>query len=112
MPGTIDRVTFYISSLDKIKNDLAGLESDLSEDLEYLQNLDDVFVHSRGLTRDGLKEINKTLVQISGCASQIVGHTIAFLSTAMEEFESADSAAAVWLMRFVEAKGGQGCLGG
>jgi len=107
MPGTIDRVTFYISSLDKIKSDLAGLEADLSEDLEYLQGLDDIFAHSRGLTRDGLREINKTLVEISGCASQIVGHTIAFLSSALEEFESADSAAAVWLMRFVRAKGGE-----
>jgi len=106
MPATIGRVTFYISSLDKIKNDLASLEADLSEDLEYLQGLDDIFVHSSGLTRDGLKEINSLLVQISGCASQIVGHTVDFLSKALEEVEGADSAAAVWLMRFVKAKEG------
>jgi len=107
MPGTIDRVTFYISSFDKIRNDLAGLEADLTEDLEYLQGLDDIFAHSHGLTSDGLKEINKLLVQISGCASQIVGHSISFLSTVEEEIEGADNAAAVWLMRFMKAKEGK-----
>jgi len=93
MSGASGKITFDIPGVERIRADLIQLAAAMTMSKD-IQKLNEMTVHSSGMTHKKLKLINEQLEQIAEYTLQMVNNTITFLSTTLGIIESTDEAVA------------------